>query len=92
MLYGQHIKTIKEKIKGVFSDYFKEVIYGGIDGTVTTFIYSSIGTFLALVALGLMRWRMVGSKLMDSLFEVVAIGGTAVVLAYVVGTFFSSVV
>ncbi len=55
----------------------------------TTFIYSSIGTFLALVVLGLLKWRVIGEKLKASLFEVVLIGGTAAVLAYFVGTFFA---
>lgn len=56
----------------------------------TTFMYSSIGTFFALVTLGLLKWRVIGSKLGASLFEVVAVGGTAAVLAYYVGTFFAT--
>lgn len=55
----------------------------------TTFIYSSVGTFFALVTLGLLKWRVIGSRLGASLFEVVAVGGTAAVLAYYVGTFFA---
>lgn len=53
------------------------------------FVYSCIGTFIALVILGLLKWRVVGGKLSASLFEVVAVGGTAAVLAYLVGTFFA---
>lgn len=56
----------------------------------TTFVYSSIGTFFALVTLGLLKWKVVGSRLGASLFEVVAVGGTAAVLAYYVGTFFAA--
>lgn len=55
----------------------------------TAFMYSSIGTLGALVALGLLKWKVIGSRLSASLFEVVAVGGTAAVLAYFVGTFFS---
>ncbi len=55
----------------------------------TAFMYSSIGTFLALVTLGLLKWRVIGAKFGASLFEVVAVGGTAAVLAYLVGTFFA---
>lgn len=55
----------------------------------TTFVYSSIGTFVALVILGLLKWRVIGERLTASLFEVVLIGGTAAVLAYFVGTFFA---
>ena len=55
----------------------------------TAFMYSSIGTFLALVTLGLLKWRVIGSNFKASLFEVVAVGSTAAVLAYFVGTFFA---
>lgn len=55
----------------------------------TTFMYSSIGTFIALVMLGLLKWKVVGSRFGASLFEVVAVGGTAAILAYFVGTFFA---
>lgn len=55
----------------------------------TAFLYSSVGTFIALVILGLLKWRVIGSRLAASLFEVVAVGGTAAVLAYFVGTFFA---
>ena len=56
----------------------------------TAFLYSSIGTFLALVALGVLKWRVIGAKFGASIFEVVAVGGTAAVLAYFVGTFFAT--
>ncbi len=55
----------------------------------TAFMLSSAGTLVALVLLGLLKWRVIGSKLSASLLEVVLVGGTAAVLAYIVGTFFS---
>jgi len=55
----------------------------------TAFMYSIIGTFLALVVLGLLKWRVIGARLGASLFEVIAVGGTAALLAYFVGTFFA---
>lgn len=55
----------------------------------TAFIYSSVGTFAALVILGLLKWRVIGERLTASLFEVVLIGGTAALIAYFVGTFFA---
>ena len=55
----------------------------------TAFMYSIIGTACALVLLGIMKWRVTGRALAASLFEVVAVGGTAAVLAYLVGTFFA---
>ncbi|MAZ30335.1 GMP synthase [bacterium] len=56
---------------------------------LVAFTYSSLGTLGALIALGLLKWRVIGSKLVPSLTEVVLVGGTAAVLAYIVGTFFS---
>ncbi|MCA9363249.1 VIT1/CCC1 transporter family protein [Candidatus Kaiserbacteria bacterium] len=55
----------------------------------TAFVYSCVGTFIALVALGLLKWRVIGDKLRSSLTEVVLVGGTAAILAYFVGTFFA---
>lgn len=55
----------------------------------TAFIYSITGTAGALILLGLLKWRVIGSAFFASLFEVVAVGGTAAVLAYFVGTFFA---
>jgi len=53
------------------------------------FFLSSVGTFLALCALGLMKWKVIGAKFFASLFEVIVVGGTAAILAYYVGTFFA---
>lgn len=53
------------------------------------FFYSVIGTATALVMLGLLKWRVIGSNLIASLFEVLFVGGIAAVIAYLVGTFFS---
>ena len=55
----------------------------------TAFLLSSAGTGAALVALGLLKWRVVGSGLVASLAEVLLVGGTAAVIAYLVGTFFA---
>jgi VIT1/CCC1 family predicted Fe2+/Mn2+ transporter len=55
---------------------------------VTAFTLSSLGTAAALVTLGLLKWRVIGTKLMPSLTEVVLVGLTAATLAYFVGTFF----
>ena len=54
----------------------------------TAFVLSSLGTALALIALGLLKWRVIGTRLLPSLAEVVLVGMTAAVLAYIVGTFF----
>lgn len=53
------------------------------------FQYSIISTTLALVLLGLLRWKVTSEKLFRSVSEIVLIGGTAASLAYIVGTFFA---
>jgi VIT1/CCC1 family predicted Fe2+/Mn2+ transporter len=64
-------------------------IFQSEGSALVAFLYSSFGTFCALVALGLLKWRVIGTKLLPSLAEVVLVGGTAAILAYIVGTFFS---
>lgn len=54
----------------------------------TVFMYSVIGTLFALVLLGILKWKIVGSSLKMSLFEVLVVGGAAALVAYFVGTFF----
>lgn len=56
---------------------------------VVAFIFSAVGTFVALVMLGILKWKVIGSRLWTSLFEVALVGGTAAALAYFVGTFFA---
>lgn len=53
------------------------------------FKVSSFGTFLALVTLGAIKWRVLKGRFWASILEVVVVGGTAAVIAYWVGTFFS---
>jgi VIT1/CCC1 family predicted Fe2+/Mn2+ transporter len=64
-------------------------IFQSEGSALVAFLYSSLGTLGALVALGLLKWRVIGTKLLPSLTEVVLVGTTAAVLAYIVGTFFS---
>ena len=52
------------------------------------FLLSCAGTFAALVALGLLKWRIIGTRFWPSLLEVVLVGGTAALIAFLVGTFF----
>lgn len=55
----------------------------------TTFLFSALGTFAALVLLGFLKWRIIGTRFLPSLAEVVIVGGVAAVLAFYVGSFFS---
>lgn len=54
----------------------------------TVFVYSVIGTAFALILLGLLKWRVVGSSLSKSLFEVLLVGGSAALIAFFVGSLF----
>jgi len=54
----------------------------------SVFYYSVIGTIFALILLGLLKWKIVGSNLGKSLFEVLIVGGSAALIAFFVGTFF----
>jgi VIT1/CCC1 family predicted Fe2+/Mn2+ transporter len=54
-----------------------------------SFIYSSFGALLALILLGLLKYKVIGGGLMRSVFEIVLVGSTSAVVAYVVGVFFA---
>ncbi len=56
--------------------------------SVQMFQISTIGTILALILLGMMKWKIVGTGFARSLGEVVLVGATASIIAFVVGTFF----
>lgn len=60
----------------------------GETSSAIMFQISTAGTFLALVILGLMKWRVVGTGLWRSLGEIVLVGSVAAVIAFAVGTFF----
>jgi len=64
-------------------------IFGENGSAYSAFLLSVLGTFLALVTLGLMKWRVIGTNFWASLGEVVIVGSVAAVLAFAVGTFFS---
>lgn len=88
----------KEVLTGL-ATFFAFMVFGSIPllpfilqtsgDAKTVFLYSATGTFGALVALGLMKWRVIGTRFTASLGEVVVVGGTASLLAFLVGTFFS---
>lgn len=57
-------------------------------GTGNTFLYSTGAAFVALILLGILRWKITKSKLFRAVGEVVIIGGSSAAIAYTVGTFF----
>jgi vacuolar iron transporter family protein len=64
-------------------------IFAGEASASSVFTYSVTGTFIALVLLGLLKWKIVGSSLGKSLFEVLVVGGAAALVAFFVGSFFN---
>lgn len=63
-------------------------VFAGEADPGTVFMYSVIGTAFALLLLGLLKWRIVGSSLWKSLLEVVLLGGVAALIAFFVGSLF----
>ncbi len=61
------------------------VPYFILDATERTFWLSVTATFLALMALGVLRWRATGERLMRCVIETTAVGTVCAVVAYVVG-------
>lgn len=82
-----------------FATFVSFVIFGSIPllpfiffttaTTMTVFYLSIAGTAAALIALGLLKWKVIGSDLGKSLFEVVTVGSVAAFIAFFVGTLFS---
>ena len=82
-----------------FATFISFLIFGAIPllpfiffttaSTMTVFYLSIAGTIMALVALGLLKWKIIGSHLGKSLFEVVAVGSIAAFIAFFVGSLFS---
>ena len=53
-----------------------------------SFLYSAIAALIALVLIGLLRWRVTTETITRSVSEIVAVGGISASIAYIVGTFF----
>lgn len=52
------------------------------------FFLSIAYTFIALILLGILRWKVTGVSWYRAIGEIVLLGGTAAAIAYIVGTFF----
>ncbi len=59
------------------------------ENTSIAFTYSSLGVVIALCLLAILKWKVVDTGLLRSILEMVVIGGTAAIVAFLVGTFFS---
>lgn len=54
-----------------------------------SFVISILFTFFALINLGFVKGRILGTNMLRSIFEVLLIGGLAAIVAFIVGSFFS---
>lgn len=64
------------------------MVMGSIDPH-TVFQFSALGALLALVILGIVKWKVVGTHPVYSVLEVVIVGSMAASVAFLIGTFFS---
>lgn len=60
--------------------------FGLVQDTLGAFILSSIFAAVALLLLGVLRWKVTGIDAPRSIAEVMVLGGTAAVVAFVVGS------
>ncbi len=63
------------------------IVIGSFDPHVV-FQFSTFGAGVALVLLGILKWRIVGTQLIRSVCEIVLIGGAAASVAFLIGTLF----
>lgn len=63
------------------------IFLGDVSSTIM-FQVSTVGTLIALVILGLMKWLVVGTSIYRSVIEIVLVGSVASIIAFIVGTFF----
>lgn len=64
------------------------IVFRSVDPE-TLFQLSASGAIVALFMLGIFKWKVVGTQLARSVFEVVLVGGLAATVAFGVGTLFS---
>ena len=55
----------------------------------TAFEYSALGAGISLVLLGVCKWKIVGTRLVKSVGEIVIVGGAAATIAFLVGSLFT---
>lgn len=64
-------------------------VFFGSASQGTVFEMSLVATFTALVLLGILKWKVIGTKFVNTVLEVVLIGGVAAGIAFFVGTLFT---
>lgn len=64
-------------------------MFGGSLGAGQVFTVSSISAFVALIVLGVLKWRVTGVRFYKAVGEVTLVGVTAALVAFFVGSFFA---
>ncbi len=59
-----------------------------VSGDPNVFLYSIFFAFLALISLGVLRWKVTRENLLKALFETVLVGGVSTSVAFLVGLVF----
>jgi len=72
----------------IFFGFIPLMPYVVLKSANNTFLYSSFSTLIALILLGLLRWRISKQSALRSVGEVVLVGGVSAITAFVVGSFF----
>jgi VIT1/CCC1 family predicted Fe2+/Mn2+ transporter len=72
----------------IFFGFIPLIPYLFVEELAPAFIGSCVATFIALMLLGTLRWKVSGQKLWKTLGESLLIGGTSAVIAFLVGIFF----
>jgi VIT1/CCC1 family predicted Fe2+/Mn2+ transporter len=97
--YVKHIPS-PEKVKPVYTGlatFLSFIVFGSVPllpylfsvgDTLSAFVLSVITVVMALSLLGVLKWKVVGGRAYRSIFEIVTIGGTAAVVAFVIGMLF----
>jgi vacuolar iron transporter family protein len=85
---GPALRGLMTFLSFVFFGSAPLVPYFLLEPVPQTFVVSILATFGALVALGLLRWRVTGESLLRCVGETVLIGGICATVAYAVGAAF----
>ncbi len=60
----------------------------GANGIEKLFFYATLSTVVALVLLGILKWKIVRTRFLPSVLEVLLVGGVAATIGFFVGSFF----
>jgi vacuolar iron transporter family protein len=86
--YGTALATFGAFVSFGFIPLMPFMVMDTIDPQ-TVFQTSATGAFIALIILGILKWKVAGTDALKSIIEVVLVGSLAAFVAYGVGTLFA---